>query len=553
MGRISLNIMVNGRNSLNNRLTAKMNGEISSFNLKNYNYNNIKLNGTIAGKTYDGSMTVSDPNIDVSFLGKVNLSNETPEFNFSAKVERANLYKLKLDTTDSASFISFFATADFAGKNIDNVNGEIKLWNSTLKKTGKEIHINDFLLFTKNINDVKRIILRSDLVDAEIWGTYQLRELPQTFSWFVKHYLPSVIVKETAPEKSTLNNFSFDAELKNTRLLTDFFVPGLYISRDSKLSGVYNPAEADINFKLTVPFMNFRGKKVYDIIVNGSSSDNNISLVSGCSSLKLNNRFSLDNFTITADASGDTIYLKNRWNNWDSIAYKGNIASIITFSPTKDNKFPKINIGISPSHVILHDTLWKIQPTVFSIDSNRIAVNHLELLYDNQKIITKGAISRIPDDKLIFNCSNVDISVINSFMPGNYIELGGIVNGEAELSNLYKNPYFRSNLKVDSLKVNNETLGNTEIVAQWNNMDKSIDLSLTSLRGNLKTLEVNGVYQTLTQKLDGTIHLNKLKVNIFQPFTSFLISDLKGLVTGNLDVHGTISEPVFNGEINAQR
>lgn len=551
MGKISMNAMVNGRNSINNKVTAKMVGDISSFYLKNYNYNNIKINGTISGKTYDGSMTVSDPNIDLSFLGKVDLSSATPAFNFAAEVTRANLYKLNLDTTDTASFVSFHATADFTGKNIDDVNGEIKLLNSTLRKTGKEIHINDFLLFTKNINETKRIILRSDLADAEMWGTYQFMELPQSFQWFLKHYIPSVIVNNT-PEKNTLNNFNFEAEFKDTRLLTDFFVPGLYISRDSKLKGEYNPSVSSVNFKLTIPFMNFKGKKVYDINIDGNSTPKSLSLTSGCSSFKLNNQLSLDNLTVLAEATGDTIKLINRWNNWDSVAYKGNINSFITFTPVPSH-FPKINIAMAPSQVILHDTLWRIKPSLFTIDSNRLAVNHLEILYNNQLISAQGAISRIPDDKLNISCANVDLSVINPFIPGKFISLGGIVSGNAELSDLYKNPYFHSNLRIDSLQVNHETLGNTDIIAQWNNNDKSIDLSLAAQRGNLKTLEAKGIYQTQSKKLDGTIRLNKLKANIFQPFVTFLISDLKGLATGDLEVHGTIKEPVFNGDINLQK
>ncbi|HEX3009938.1 MAG TPA: translocation/assembly module TamB domain-containing protein, partial [Bacteroidales bacterium] len=552
-GKISLNAMVNGRNNIDNKLTAKMNGEIYSFYLRKYNYKNIKINGTISGKTYDGSMTVSDPNVDLSFLGKVNLSTETPEFNFTAEVKRANLYKLNLDTTDTASFISFYATADVTGKNIDNLNGEVKLWNSTLKKSKKEIHINDFLLFTKNIDETKRIILRSDLADAELWGTYQFTQLPQTFKWFLKHYLPSVVQRNISQEKSTLNNFSFEVEFKDTRLLTDFFVPGLYISRDSKLTGTYNPFASDITFNLTIPFMNLQGKKIYDIAIDGTSSREALNFTTSCSSLKINNQLSLDNFTLMAEASNDSVKIVNRWNNWDSVAYKGNILSYITFTPSQKQLFPTVNISMAPSQIVLHDTLWRINPSVFTIDSNRISVNHLEVQYNNQKIVTEGAISRIPDDKLKVSCTNVDLSVVNPFIPGDNIVLAGVVNGEAELSNLYNDPYFHSNIKVDSLKMNRETIGNTEVLAQWDNSNKSINMNLTALRGSLKTLEAEGIYQTKTKNLDGTIHLNKLKANIFQPFASYLISDLKGLATGDLEVHGTIKEPVFNGEVNAQK
>lgn len=553
IGRISFNAMVNGRNSNNNHVTAKMNGEVSSFSLKNYNYTNIKVDGTISGKTYDGTLNILDPNIDMNFVGSVNLAKDIPEFKFSARVLRANLHKLNLETTDTASFISFYATADFAGKKIDDLNGEIKLWNSTLRRTGKEIHINDFLLFTKNINDTRRIIMRSDLADAEIWGTYQFTELSRSFQWWLNRYLPSLSSRNITSEKSTLNNFQFDVDLKDTRLLTDFFVPGLYISRDSRLTGKYDPSASDVSFKLTIPFMNYNGKKVYDINLSSQSTEQKVSLTYGCSSLKLNNKFSLDNLTILAEASSDSISISNRWNNWDSVAYKGNIKSLVTFSRNPRLPFPQIKVDLAPSQVIISDTLWRINPSVFTIDSSRIAVNHLELLFHNQKIVAQGSISRLPDDKLMLSCANLDLTVLNPFFGGDVMELKGIANGHAELSNLYTTPYFKSNIKIDSLKINGETLGNTEVLAQWDNGSKSIDFNIVALRGALKTLEAKGIYETPTQKIDGEIHLNKLKVNIFQPFITFLFSDLRGLASGDLDVHGTIDQPVFNGEINAQK
>jgi len=552
IGKISFNAMLNGKNTITNQISAKMDGEISSFYLKKYNYQNIKINGTLSNNTYDGTLNIVDPNIELSFLGKVNLSKKTPEFNFSAKLERANLYKLNLDTLDTASFVSMYATADFAGKNIDDLDGEIKLWNSTLRKTGKEIQINDFLLFTKNINETKRIILRSNLVDAEIWGTYQFSQLGRSFQWLMKHYLPSLILNNP-PEQLTLNNFSFEADFKDTRLLTDYFIPGLYISRDSKLTGDYNPSGSKMNFLFSVPFMNFKGKKVYDLYVNGKSSQQNLSLTSGCSNIRFSKQLSIDNFTLLAEIQGDSIQLTNRWNNWDSIVYKGNIQSVIAFSPSANNTFPQVNIKLAPSQIVLHDTLWKINPSIFTFDSNRLAVNHLEIEYRKQKITAEGAISRIPNDKLNITCKEVDLSVVNSFIPGNYLILGGIVNGNAELSDLYHNPYFFADLKVDSLEINDEILGNTDISAKWNHTDKSIDLKLLAMRGSINTLDVSGIYKVQTRKIDGKISLNKLKINIFQPFAKFLISDLKGLATGDLDVSGTITEPIFNGEINLQK
>lgn len=552
IGNISFNAMVDGKSSVKKGISAKMNGLISSFNLKQYDYKNIQVDATLSNKTFDGSLNISDPNIDLNFIGKVNLANKVPEFNFSASLNKANLYKLHIDTIDTASLIALNATADFAGSNIDNLDGEIKLVNADLKKTGKEVHVNDFLLFTKTINDTKRIIIRSSLADAEIWGTYQFAQLGRSFQWLLNQYLPSLTLN-IPPEVKTLNNFSFEAEFKDTRQFTDFFVPGLYVSRDSKLTGEYNPTDHKVKFLFSIPFLNFKGKKWYDLYINGESNSEVLSINSGCSSLKLSKQLSLDNLTILADASKDSVQLTTRWNNWDSIQYKGNIKSVISFNSKGYKKFPQMNARLYNSQFILHDTAWSIQPSVISIDSSGLIVKNLRLTYNDQEIFAEGAISKKPNEKMFLSLKNLDISVLNSFLPQNLFLLEGIANGKAEFSDVFKNPYFHADVSVDSLGINHETLGNTELVALWNNSDKSIDLKLTALRGELKTMEAKGLYYTQSKVIDGNIKLNKLKANIFQPFAKFLISDLRGLATGNLDVTGTINKPLFNGEINAEK
>ena len=50
-------------------------------------YNNIKISGNLSNKTYVGSVFLDDPNI-VNFMGKVDLSDSIPVFNFSAFVPK---------------------------------------------------------------------------------------------------------------------------------------------------------------------------------------------------------------------------------------------------------------------------------------------------------------------------------------------------------------------------------------------------------------------------------------------------------------------------------
>lgn len=551
-GKITLNAMVNGHIGGTKDIEAKCDGTVNSFVINNYNYQNIKINGTLVNKTYDGSVSISDPNINCDFLGQVNLSNHIPVFNFKANVKSAKLYKLNIDRKDTSSFVSFYATADFDGNSIDNLNGEIKLWNFTLRRSDKKIQISNFLLFTKNVNDTNRIILQSELADAEIWGTYQFKELVGSFKTLACHYLPALSKNQFLANASS-NNFKFEVNCKNTRQLTDFFVPGFYISKDSKLTGTYNPSKNDFNFLMNIPLLQHKSKKWYNVYVNGKTSKGDFSLISGCSTLRINNKLNLDNFTLLSDIRHDSIDLRIRWNNFDTITNKGNLAIIASLKAAPDHPMPIVKLFVKPSQIVLQDSAWQLQSGLVEIDSSEIKINQFFISHLNQSIKIFGDISKQTDQPLSFELHDINLSNLDTLLSSKKIYVAGIINGKAELFDLYHNPIFRASLILDSLSINSQPFGRTTVSALYDNSDKNIDIDAFSERGSIKTLNIKGTYATQSKMLDFNIDLNKLKLDVFQPYLATIFSDVRGIATGSLALSGTPQAPVLNGSVKAQK
>jgi len=551
-GIISMNAMVNGRMFGNKNIEAKLDGIVQSFVINNYNYKNIKINGTISNDTYDGAIAISDPNINCDFMGKVDLSHQIPVFNFKANVKNANLYRLNFDKKDTVSSASFYITADFEGNNIDNLNGEIRLWNSTFRKTGKEIQISNFLLFTKTVNDTSHIILSSDLADADVWGTYHFKELVNSFKNLTYHYLPSL--SKIEPENNVdNNNFKFEINFKDTRQLTDFFIPELYISKDSKLSGNYNPSKNNLNFLMSIPLLQHKTKKWYDVYFNGVTSHGNFSLISGCNNLKISKQINLKNFSVTSDFKHDSIGVRVRWNNFDSIENKGDLNFLASLKSLPGHSRPLLRFALQPSKLVLKDSMWQLNSGVVELDSSEVRIEHFSCYSFSQAINVHGSISRHPERPLTFDIQNMNLANLDSLLAPKKLKLQGVIRGKAELFDLYNNPIFKASLDLDSLSVNNESLGKTAVNAVYNNADKNIAIEVHASRGAIKTLDISGTYATLSKALDFKIELNKLKINAFEPFVATIFSDLRGIASGLLTLTGTTLEPLLNGTIKAQK
>ena len=240
VGNITMDIQVNGF-STENRYKATLEGNIADLFLNKYHYKNISLSGEFTPKAYDGSVFIKDPNIELNFLGSLDFSGEIPEFDFTANVPKINLYDLHIEPKDTNSFLSFLLTANFKGKNLDDLEGKINLINSTYRKMDEELHVYDFSLSALNQNDTNQLILKTDFVDAFITGNYNFTQLGSSFKYLLERIIPSFTLAEANTIKKQDNHFDFSIQLKDTRNLSKFLFPSFAVSPNSTFTGKFYP------------------------------------------------------------------------------------------------------------------------------------------------------------------------------------------------------------------------------------------------------------------------------------------------------------------------
>ncbi|MDR0814254.1 MAG: translocation/assembly module TamB [Bacteroidales bacterium] len=549
IGKITMDGMVKGMASGPNHITADIEGMIRQIRLKDYDYKAISINGAINNRAYDGKLYIDEPNVKVDFSGKVDMTNPTfPDFNFTANVERARLHELKL-AEDTSSFIAFNITADFSGTNIDNIMGQLNLKNSLIRRYSREIEINDLLIFTKAIRDTNRFILRSDILNAEVWGQYQFLKLPESFFALVKNYSPAWGPANVKPEISSGNSFRFVAEFNNTEKLTNFFIDEFRVAKGTKFEGKYNPSQKDVHFVLDVPYVTIKGKRLRGFFLNGSCEDSTFVFEAGCETLRLNNNMSLKNFTLLSNTRSDSTTVDVRWNNWDSILNKGNLHSVVRFERTSKRQIPSINIATSPGQIVTSGDKWALTHEGIAIDSSMIKIHDLLLKRNEQEINVFGFISNREQDKLVVHIKDLNLSAINSSMQLQRLKFDGTANGKVFLSNLYKVPVVVSDLHVDSFTINEGLLGNTDVRAVWNSSTGKVNVKTEAVNDIIRTVFINGAYDTNDETLDFDVKLQKVPVKIAEPYIETVFTDIEGEAVSDMKLSGTLADPKLNGEV----
>ncbi len=549
VGKISLDANVNGILRDDHSIEANMEGRIKNFEVNDYNYQNIGLSGALKDNSFDGNLIVEDPNCELEFNGRISFDDELADFDFKANVTQANLYKLNIDRSDPSSFASFLMQANGTGRNLDEFNGEINLLNSFFSKSDKQIQLYGFRLLANNTLDTSKITIRSDFLDADISGKYEFKYIKHSLKHFINKFVPSLYSDFENFKQTAQNDFLIKGKFKNTKSFTNFFTPAIKIAENTSFNATYDPDSSLMQFHIESSEFTYNSFSWSNVFVDAFSEDGLFTLESGSKYFKVNDNIELENFSVYLDVFSDSVEFISRWHNWDTVLYKGSISAYGGFR--KDiNAGPGLLLKIPSSRIIMGDSIWNVHQCNVQIDSTNINIDQFKIERDHQSFLVAGDISKDKNDALQMQFNDFELANFNILTRNKNMLLDGILNGSSTISNVYHDLAFETDLHIDGLNLNNELIGDTYVKSGYVSNKKVIDIYAFSTRGSLKTFEIKGDYHPETQGVDFNIELNKLRINILNPYAKRIASNIKGISSGKVTLIGTIDKPLFNGTID---
>lgn len=527
------------------QLEASLNGNIDSLEFYRYTYSNITLDGAFTNTTFDGGVSISDPNIKMDFEGKMDFSGEVPTYNFTADVARARPYFLKLGNEDPNTFASFLIETDLSGKTLDELNGEVRLVNSLFSRGDALVQLYDFNMYTMNTPDSSLIQVNSEMFDGQIKGKYKLSGLQASFRNLLDRYINIDPEKEAFSD--SLSNFTYQFDFKRVNSLLDYFYPDLQIGDHSRLRGSFDPEPGSSTSSGFFTDLQFRQSRWTNVELFTEFRDHDAQVHFSSDSLSFGKNMSLEEHQFHLTAANDTAYLDMSWDNREEPIYKGNIKLTGTFHTDTLNQRGFL-IDVLPTNIFINSDLWNLSPSDILIKEHYLQIDSLMVSNGEKYLLADGFVSAHENQEL-----NVLVNRMNlydlSTLAGLNANLRGTMTGELNYQRVDGIPYIFSDLLVDTLHFNDQLLGTTKLNAAWDDSQRSIRIRLNSDVGNAKLIDVDGSFSPESKMLDFDIHLNDIKLQTFSPYAESVVHDLDGQANINLTLDGTLDKPEFNGSI----
>jgi hypothetical protein len=556
-GNLSMDIQVNGTGRKNKGFTADTDGIINKLEANGYNYQNIKLEGLLTDKKYDGALSIEDPNVNFTFTGGIDYSQEIPVFDFNAEVEKAKLNKLNFVKNDTTALLSAKLVSNLKGNSIDNLSGNIHLTKGKLIKDNKHLSLDNFKVDAIHKKDTQKIFLRSDYINGSLIGKYKSSSVYQSMKNLLYSYLPVLIEKESDTASVTLkNNFNLELVLKNIDPISRLFVPDLNIASNSNINLTYDGNNESFQLKAQSDTLQYSNYILNKFSLTSSSQDSLFSLITNFEDLQMskdNNLAYLNHFEMRSLTGKNESKLMVNWKEPSNDSIKGEMTAFINFSRSPKSQNLRSKIFFLPGQVNIQDETWKVKKSSITIDSSSLQFNNVSFHHNQQKMIVDGKITKNPEDVLTLDVKDINLNYANLFLPSGKLDIDGDIEGQAMARDLFGKPIFQSNLNIDSLELNGQTIGNTEIKSIWDSEKEDISINLKSQRGNLKTLAVEGTYIPKLKSLDFSVSMDKIRLDILNPILANSFSDIRGAASGELTLNGTTEAPVLNGNLILQK
>lgn len=560
-GKTNLNVEVKGKGLSLETIDLTINGTVDSADFYGNNFNKAVIKGRLLKKTFDGSLKLTDELVKLDFNGLIDYTQQVPRFKFDARIENALLTGLHLWKRDSLSKLSTLIHCNFTGDRLDDMLGYLLLDSTSYTENGKVHQMKQLLLnIDADQNQKKNLSLTSDFVDAEFTGQYTFDDFFHYLNNVFDKYMPSLRYNQFATTSVLMENRKFDyvINLKNTRTLSEIFIPALKLDNKTRLSGSFDSNTGAVKIDGSSPLIMYKNTSIVNWFIKGSTQSNSFKLDIGCSRLLLGDSAApeIEQVSFLFFVQADSIAFDMGWDDFDKRDHnKANIKGTAVFSG-----YPAIILKVNDARVMINDSLWTVNAgNYIRIDTTSVYVNNFRINGTNQGMLANGGISEDPLDKLTLTFDRFNISHLDLFLLNAGIDFDGFLSGTLNVSGMYDVQNYIADMIVKEFYFNKEKLGDFTIKSSWDHSRDAILLDsrivYTGNAGTMETLLAKGFFYPNRKKDNFDIEATLLnyKVSTLSPFFIGLFSNLKGLATGTLQLKGDLLAPVLLGSIKLMR
>lgn len=534
------------------QLEAEVSGNVDNLLFNGYNYKAIAFDGNYNQGGGMVNLGSRDKNLKASVRAAMSRKQGSePYYSAVAEIKHANLSALKINRRDTISTIRASLWLDAKGNNLDDMDGRLGIANAVYRYNGTEVK-SDLVNLTLDSNeDIRRMNLTSDFVDAIFESRCPYKDVAYYVSTLLARYLPQLYDKDALDriesKKEVLKNkvALLSVTAKDISPLLGCFSNGVEVAPESNIKVYMAPAENIFMVRGSSECIEKYPYLISEVALNANNKGDSLVLNLGSSELWAG-AMRLSDFRLNGGAKDNRVDVYGEFA--DTLRdIRGNLAAKALLS--RRNGLRHVSVDILPSQVGKDENVWRITSDGIEIDSSRIAVNRFRVFnsVENQNLEVDGVASRLKSDSLQLQLSNFALTPFAQFAERIGYKIEGRTNGYATVRSAFNNPRIEANVDLDSVRVNSLPVPDMNLTSRWNFARSLANLDITTRRDGKQV--ASGYLFPSRSRYFARLNLKGIEVSLIDPLLSGVLVNTEGTADVDLSLTGERRNASLNGEI----
>lgn len=543
----SLDLEFTGQSFELDKLKAQLEGGICTVSVRDKTFEDIEFSGYFSDKLFNGLVYSSQEDFSFDISGSVDFSLPVYNYNINFLLKRFRLFKFGIGN-DELSNLNFNLNLNLDGNYFSELEGVLQFNDGRYADRDNYLEFKDLVVNISRTDDDFRLFefVSDDLVSGVVTSDIEWTYIDEYFNR-VKNRILGVVEPISAADQNNALIFDLDLKSKIAALLN----PNFKLSENSSLKGNFNLRDSLTQLSINTPLLTFQNYEIHNLIGDLNNNSEHVGLTFAIDSVK-SSLINLRELTFDAFEQQDSILstLKFKSSRSNSNVFELNLSQPINSSQET------IDIYIKPSQLGLKGKTWKLN-TANALDhklsynpkEQRLKINQIELANDDGDRIQINAPYIAATEKQIdLNFKGVQLFKVTPDIRN--LELDGVLDGFMTINQINGQYIPSTSLEIEDLSVNQEVVGDAQMVIAGNRDLSSFEVAswiegeqktLLNIQGNIEQDEDERYIYKLNAELDD------FGIAPFSPLGKQTLHKLRGGLTGEIDVSGSLEKPMLNG------
>jgi hypothetical protein len=534
IGKFTLSATAKGSGFDPKKMNTVFHVNVAEARFKSYTYHGLIIDARLENGKGNLVSSIQDPHITYRLQAETDLQEKYPSLKLKLQLDTLDL--LALNWMGDSLQLHLNMDADFRSTDPDALQGRLHVGDLgwTL---GSHAYHTDSISFLANHTDTAQIIqLRSEAADVDWSGRYKLTQVPESFRQFINHYYQVTVSK---PDSTEPEHWKMSLVLRPSPLVFEL-MPSLKGSDSLRGALEFNSSKRDFNMNLQAGKIQLNQQVIHRFNFLAGTKETGI------------------NYDISVADAGHPGFQLYRTALYGRLA-DNKLSATLRLQDNKEKsryvvsagltrETPGFRLVLNPDSLLLNYQKWLLPADNFiHYDSAGLIVHNMKLENQSESVFVNspGETSQSPLD---IRFTHFKIKTITQFAEQDSLLLDGTINGKAEIKNLFTEPLFTSDIKIDNLSYEKDTLGN--LLIQVNNSTLNTYIAHIVLEGHENDVQIDGKYLSGESKMDMNVMINRLNLASFKGLAFSQVRNMSGYINGNLNASGNLDRPVLNGSLH---